>query len=258
MGKNTEELLKLSQRYGKNEKELLKENPSLVNLYVFSDQRENLLEWYSMKNGAKLLQVGADSGALTGLFLRKGLTVTVLDRDETDLEFVRTRWNAGRQGSGKLCTVCGDLNGLPQDDRFDYIFFDGTLEGKEDVQAAKKHLQDGGKLIVAADNPYGVRYWAGAGKRDNAIAERKLEKLLNGEEDGTVYHYYPEPERLLPNFIYSEDRLPERGELSRIITAYDYPKYTVINVAERYEKVIEDGLFPQFADAFLFIWSRKQ
>ena len=81
MSERTQELKRLYQRYGTDSAALLAEYPSMENLRVFSDRREGLLEWYAFRKGASLLMAGSGCGALTGMLLRKGLKVTVLDPD---------------------------------------------------------------------------------------------------------------------------------------------------------------------------------
>ena len=68
---------------------ILKDNHRLDLLYALSSQRELLLEWYDFEPEAEVLQVGADYGALTGLFRSSVRAVTVLDDTESALETVK-------------------------------------------------------------------------------------------------------------------------------------------------------------------------
>ena len=54
--------------YGGDIQKALKDNHRLDYFYALSDQRELLLEWYDFEPEARLLQVGADYGAMTGLY----------------------------------------------------------------------------------------------------------------------------------------------------------------------------------------------
>ena len=254
MNREIAELKELSGKYGTDARKLLDENPSLRNLCVFSGRHENLLEWADFEQGKKLLQAGAGYGMLTGLFLKKGLFVTVLDQSQDELDFV-----TGRFPDSRFDTVCGGLQDAAEKGPFDYIVFDGSLpENCETaIAAAKDMLSSSGVLIVSADNAFGIRAFAGAEAGGTAFGKDRLEKALNGSGDGELVRYYPEPGRMLPSAVYSDSFLPSAGELSGMVTAYDYPKYTVIDVGKKYDSVIRDGMFPQFADSFLFFWSRK-
>ena len=64
MSERTDELKRLCRRFGNDTKALLTEYPALENLRVFSDRREGLLEWFSFRKGASLLQAGSGAGSL--------------------------------------------------------------------------------------------------------------------------------------------------------------------------------------------------
>ena len=257
MSGQARELKRLYERFGSDTKTLLSEYPTLENLRVFSDRREGLLEWYGFREGASLLAVGSGAGALTGMLLRKGLSVTVLEEDPDAMELTRLR--AEGNGAERLTLLSAGLSGLPADRIFDYILFDGTL-GKGDaaaVEAAKRHLAPDGILIAAADNAYGVRAFAGAEKEENAIGKAAFESLLQSGEAGSITRYYAEPMRAMPLSIYSDRYLPGAGELSRVIPAYGFPAYLAIDLGAKYDEICSDGVFPEFADSFLFFWKRE-
>ena len=247
MSERTDELKRLCRRFGGDTKALLTEYPALENLRVFSDRREGLLEWFSFRKGASLLQAGSGAGSLTRMLLEKGLKVTVQEEDPELLDFVKLRFsmNSGT-GAGAEASApeyfSGALGDIPAGRRFDYILFDGTLKKNDHaaVAAAKRLLAAGGVLIVAADNSYGVRAFAGAEREENSMSREALESLLlesgndagnssaagggnAGGNAGILTRYYVEPMRALPSTIYSDRRLPEAGELSRVIPAYGFP-----------------------------------
>ena len=93
MSERTEELKRLCRRFGGDTKALLTEYPALENLRVFSDRREGLLEWFSFRKGASLLQAGSGAGSLTRMLLEKGLKVTVQEEDPELLDFVKLRFS---------------------------------------------------------------------------------------------------------------------------------------------------------------------
>ena len=277
MSERTDELKRLYRRFGSDTKALLTEYPALDNLRVFSDRREGLLEWFSFRKGASLLQAGSGAGSLTRMLLSKGLKVTVQEEDPELLEFVKLRLSGAEAAPEFFSGALGDI---PAGRRFDYVLFDGTLK-KNDfaaVAAAKHLLAEGGVLIAAADNSYGVRAFAGAEREENSMSREALEALLlqDGRSDGEcasrtggntaecpsraggngfLTRYYVEPMRALPSAIYSDRRLPEAGELSRVIPAYGFPAYLAIDIGAKYDEVCRDGVYPQFADAFLFFWT---
>lgn len=254
MGEDAKELTRLLKKYGSDRKKLLAEYPTLTNMRIFSDRREGLLEWYGFQAGKRLLAVGSGWGSLLGLYRRRGLSVTVLEPDEEIFQFLGERVRQEKLDSVQL--VCGALSALGEMERFDYIVFDGTSADADQIAAAKRLLNADGTLIVSADNAFGVRAFAGAEREAGALGRAQLEKLLRAGDAGTVTWYYPEPMRSLPDVIFSDRRMPEEGELSRVIPAYGFPAYLAIDIGAKYDEVCRSGEFPQFADSFLCFWER--
>ena len=86
-------------------------------------------------------------------------------------------------------------------------------------------------------------------------------KLLAETEDGMddgnqLEFYYPMPDYKLPISIYSQSYLPGKGDLTNTLTAYDYPKYLLLDIGASYDAVCEDGQFENFANSFLVIWRK--
>ena len=247
------EIRNLIYKYGKDTRLALQENKKLPYLYALAELRENVLDWYEFKPDSSLLQVGADYGALTGLFLRRTGNVTVLDASEESLQLVEQRY---RTEAG-LKTVCGSLvsGKTLAADGYDYVTVIGTLCAEtsleEQLEAAKKALRPGGVLFVAVCNTFGIKYFAGS-ERDAVTASKKeLQKLL---PNGTFY--YPVPDYRIASELYSDAYLPKKGDLTGVYTAYDYPQYTSMDTGAAYDAVCEDGQFDNFSNSFLVIWEK--
>ena len=258
MSERIEKAKELLERYGNDTARMLDENPELETLELFSDRRESLLDWYPFRAGAKLLLAGAGDGGLLALLLRKGLAVTAVDTDMSALALLRARKESLKL-SGELETLEGKLGdqSTALSGQFDYILFDGTLgsDGEAALVAARELLSPGGTLLIAAENAYGVRAFAGQKLGENALSYEALSALTEAE-GGSGFFYFPEPLKNLADTIYSERRLPEVGELSRVIPAYGFPTYVAINVGAKYNEVCRDGLYPRFADSFLACWTK--
>lgn len=249
------EIRNLIYQYGKDTRLALQENKKLPYLYALAELRENILDWYEFKPDSSLLQVGADYGALTGLFLKRTGKVTVLDASEESLQLVEQRY----RGETGLKTVCGDLcsEQALAAEGYDYVAVIGTLSAeaslKEQLEAAKKALRSGGVLFAAVCNTFGINYFAGA-RRDAVTASKKeLQTLL---PNGTFY--YPVPDYKIASELYSDGYLPKKGDLTGAYTAYDYPQYTSMDIGAAYDAVCEDGQFAQFSNSFLVIWEKGE
>ncbi len=92
MRKIDDEIQMLLKEHRGNIREILADNERLDLLYALSSQREMLLEWYDFDPEGELLQVGADYGAMTGLYRTSVSQVTVLDADADALRTVEMRY----------------------------------------------------------------------------------------------------------------------------------------------------------------------
>lgn len=256
MKRMDEEIQGLLREYHGDVRQILTEQPRLDVLYALSDQRELLLEWYEFDPEGTLLQVGADYGALTKLYAERVRQVTVLDPDQKALETVSLRWPHLSNVTLLQRELCeyGAQDGA---ERYDYIVMAGTLEAayKEQLKAAKALLKPDGVLILAVANSLGMKYWAGAAREEHALSKRGLERVLT---DGVARFYYPMPDYHTPVSIYSDEYLPKKGDLTRVVPAYDYPPYHVMDMGEGFDQVCEDGLFDLYANSYLVFWSRDE
>lgn len=251
----SKELINILDKYGSDRKKALQENSRLDYMYALSDIRENLLEWYPFPQEASLLQIGSDYGALTGLYSRHMKQVTVLDESDGNLEVCRIR----HKDKDNITYIAGSLpeyaaQGRPQ---FDIVVAAGSLVPpyEDFIRTAKGLLAPEGRLIIAACNQFGMKYWAGAQKEEHSFSKKELTRLLTGDgTDGILEFYYPMPDYRLPSSVYSEDYLPRKGDLTNTLTVYDYPQYLLLDIGAYYDAVCEDGQFDNFANSFLTIW----
>lgn len=260
--------------YGGDIGRALLDNSRLDVLYALSDQRELLLEWFDFEPDARLLQVGADYGAMTGLYRSAVAQVTVLDAEKEALETVQLRY----PGAGHIRYVQGTLAEYAPgaEAPYDYVVMAGQGQAlsKREVDAAKRLLKPDGILIVAVPNALGMKYWAGTEREENALTKRQLQAMLcgdagraeagqdgGGREEAAAGHpgflrfYYPMPDYRTPISIYSDEYLPKKGDLTRVIPAYDYPRYHVADMGEGFDIVCADGLFGLYANSYLVFWS---
>ena len=59
---------------------------------TFSSVRRNLLNWYSFREHASVLEIGAGMGALTGLLCDQCEQVTAVEMNELRAEVIRARY----------------------------------------------------------------------------------------------------------------------------------------------------------------------
>lgn len=262
-----------------NESEALKYGTSWPVLYHLSDIRENLLEWYPFRKNAKILEIGAGCGALTGLLSHKAESVVCIE-----LSKKRSLINAYRNaGCNNVTIYVGNFKDIEPNltEQFDYITLIGVLEyaslyldGAEPylnmLETAKKHLVDDGKLIVAIENKMGLKYWNGAaedhtghigsglndyseGEGVRTFSKPEIEMLLRKAGIKSCKMYYPTPDYKLPEVIYSESFLPGPGAIRNFGKDYDMPRLYLFNDAAVSDQICNDKLFSYFSNSFLLV-----
>ena len=246
-------------------------------LYHLSPIRENLLEWYDFGEGKSLLEIGSGCGGVTGLFCRRCGRVAGID-----LSRRRSLINAHRnRKADNLEIYVGNFEDIKLEEKFDFVTLIGVLEYSiyyinsenpfvDMLRRAKAYLKPGGKLIIAIENKYGIKYWAGAledhtgnladglmgypgVERVRTFSREGLEALLS--EAGLTAHefYYPLPDYKLPLEIYSERYLPKSYPVIGNAPSYDRDRYAFFDEEKVMNELIREGKFEMFANSFLVI-----
>ena len=126
------------------------------------------------------------------------------------------------------------------------------------------------KLLLAIENKYGLKYWAGAREdhtggffdgiegynnvdRVRTFSKKGLTKLLIDSGYEKNEFYYPVPDYKLPLEIYSEGYLPKKGDIKNISPAYDRDRYLFFDEVMAYDSLCEDGMFEEFANSFIVV-----
>lgn len=243
--------------------------------YNLTELRKGILSWYDFPADARVLEVGAAFGTLTGCLCRKCAHVTATDRS-----FYRARAIAARyENVDNLDIYAGEVTDILFPEAFDCIILIGLLEraggGSGDVRPyadyladLKKWLKPGGRLLFAVENRFGLRYFCGEaephtrrafdginhyprGTKGYSFSRKEIEKVV--ETAGFRYHrfYYPLPDYKLPQLIYTDSWLPGKNLQERLILYYRRSDTLVASERELYDDIIENGVFPFFANSFL-------
>ena len=246
-------------------------------LYHLSPVRENILSWYDFNSEGSALEIGSGCGAITGLLCKKLKRVVGID-----LSKKRSMINAQKNIKyNNLEIMVGNFEDIQIDEKFDYVTLIGVLEysiyyisGEDQfnkmLNKAKEFLKPDGKLIIAIENKYGLKYFAGAaedhtGRMFDGIQNYKnvdkvrtfsryiLEKMLT--EAGFKHNdfYYPLPDYKMPVVVYSDDDLPEKINKYDIDKCYDNNRYRLFDEELAFNGVCEAGLFKHMANSFLVI-----
>jgi len=260
--------------------DILNDNPSWPVKYHLSPDRHNLLSWFNFKNNSSLLEIGAGCGALTGLFLDKGLDVTAVELSKRRADIIRERFKKFKN----LKVLDGDINEKDFSQKFDYVTLVGVLEyagkyGKgenpylEMIKDVKKYLKKEGILIIAIENRFGLKYWRGAPEDHTNIlfdslegypnyvgirtfGKKELTDLLidSGFKKDSISFYYPLPDYKFCYEVFSDKYLPsDEHPVSHNIYPSPHPteNYHLFDEKLVAKGLQENDLFGDFANSFL-------
>lgn len=278
-----ERLLELAEEYGESDyhKAIVKEREWAV-MYHLAHERGNILSWYPFGEGAKILEVGSGCGAVTGALAANAGSVTCIDLSKR-----RSMINALRnREKDNIKIYVGNFQdvekGLEKD--FDYATLIGVFEygqgyigGErpyhEFLSAVMGHIKPGGKLLLAIENKFGLKYWAGCTEdhvgrmfegiegypcADGVRTFTKPELIRILEECGYSDYrfYYPHPDYKIPLEIYSDGHLPKKGGLAGNFCNFDRSRLALMDEGRVFDEILEDGLFGLYANSF-FVEIRK-
>lgn len=262
---------------GKPIDEVLKNETDWALLYHLSNVRHNLLEWYDFGPESSVLEIGSGCGAITSLLCQKAGRVVGIELSKR-----RSEINAERnKNHDNLEILVGNFEDIQVEEKFDYVTLIGVLEYatsyihakepfSEMLKRAKERLKENGKLIVAIENKFGLKYWSGAaedhtgtifdgiegydkGAHVRTFSKPELEKLLEKSGFSKQEYYYPMPDYKMPTVVYSDYFLPKSGDLRNISNTFDMPRVQLFNEELVYDALCQDEQFPYFANSFLVI-----
>lgn len=279
-----DEMLELVQsRQGKDLDQAVAEKKSWPILYHFSHIRGNILQWYPFTGNEKVLEIGAGCGAVTGTLLALAESVTAIE-----LSMKRSRINALRnQDSDRLTIKVGNFEEMEAslDADFDVITLIGVFEYAKAyidqpfpyetlLKLCLRHLKPGGRLILAIENRFGLKYWAGCTEdhvgrlfeglngypsdpQVRTFTRQELFSLVQAAGAEMTDWYYPYPDYKFPQMIFSDRRLPRKGECRFREENFDRFRIQLFDEEAVCNALIENGLYPEFANSFLLVIGKK-
>lgn len=284
-GKVEDVLLDIVSNYKEDEyNRIITENKSWPILYHLSNVRENIIDWYPFEKEAKILEIGSGCGAVTGALARKSKSVTCIE-----LSKKRSLINANRHaGCNNIEIIVGNFQTIEKtlDTDYDYItligvfeyaasYIEGDNSYEEFLNLIKKHLAPNGKIIMAIENKYGLKYWAGCKEDHVGIFYEGLEGYCNTKSVKTFSKkglinifekcqlvaedfYYPYPDYKLPNVIFSDYFMPRIGELNNNHNNLDADRIVSFDETKVYDSLIEDEMYSEFANSFLVVLKQEE
>jgi len=282
-GEVEEEILEIVKKYGKEEfPRIIEEKGSWPVLYHLSPLRENIVDWLPIHKDMKVLEVGSGCGAVTGALARKAGSVTCIE-----LSKKRSLINAYRNSECDNVTIhVGNFQDIERivDTDFDYIFLIGVFEYAQGyietdhpyerfMEILLKHLKGNGtegRLVIAIENKFGLKYFAGcredhqglyfSGLEDypedtgvRTFTKKGLEKICKANDCDEYSFYYPYPDYKFMTSIYSDEYLPRLGELCTNIRNFDRSRLLLFDEKNVFDTTIKEGMFPEYSNSFCLV-----
>jgi len=180
--------------------------------------------------------------------------------------------------------MVGNLKDIEINEKYDFVTLVGVLEYSPQyidienpfsymIEKSRNYLKKDGKLIIAIENRLGLKYLAGASEDhtgkvfdgvnnylniSNVKTLTKCELIEMLQENGftRIEFYYPLPDYKMPTIIYSDEYLPQKGDLRNIKYTYDRDRIQTFDEEIVFDQLCNDGKFDYFANSFLIFASK--
>ena len=262
---------------------IIEERKSWPILYHLSPLRGNIVDWLPIKPGDKVLEIGSGCGAITEKLSQKAKSVTCVD-----LSAKRSHINAYRnQDRDNIEIHVGNFNDIEPSlsEDFDFACMIGVFEYGQSyihtetpyedfLKIMKKHVKNSGCIVIAIENKFGLKYWAGCkedhvgtyfsglegypeGGSARTFTRTGLERIFRNCGVDQYSFYYPYPDYKFPTTVYSDRRLPNLGELTDNMRNFDRDRMVLFNEKYVFDGIIRDQMFDVFSNSYLVVIGRE-
>lgn len=279
-GEIEDELLDIVKNVSRVEyRSVIEERKSWPVLYHLSDLRGNIVDFLPIKKTDKVLEIGSGCGAITDKLSDMAGEVHCVE-----LSAKRSRINALRnQDKDNITIYVGNFTDIEPalNTDYDYICLIGAFEYAssymscedpyaEFLKSILKHVKKDGNVAIAIENKFGLKYFAGCAEDHIGTFYSSLENYPEGGSARTFTRtglekifrrcgvkefsfYYPYPDYKFPSVIYSDERLPHKGELTNNIRNFDRHRMLTFRENLVFDSIIEEGSFPLFSNSYLAV-----
>ncbi len=283
-GSVEDEILDIVRSYSVMEyPRIIEEKASWPVLYHLSDKRKNIVDWLPIDRTMKVLEVGSGCGAITGSLAERAGRV-----DCVDLSRRRSLINAYRHdGYDNITINVGNFTDYePElDTDYDYVMLIGVFEygqsyiGSESpyedfLKILKRHVKPDGRIVMAIENRYGLKYWAGCaedhlgtyfssiecykdGGGVRTFSKKGIEDICKSAGCDEVHFYYPYPDYKFMTTLFSDNRLPDKGELCNNLRNFDRDRLLLFDEKAVFDGLLDEGQFPFFSNSYLAVIGRR-
>lgn len=275
-----DEMLDIAMNYSPEHfPKIIEEKKSWPIFYHLSPFRTNIIDWIPFKKTDKVLEIGAGCGAITGALAKKAGSVTCID-----LSKKRSMVNAYRnRDCDNITIMVGNFKDIEPHlgDDYDYVLLIGVFEYgqayiggatpyEDFMRICNRHRKLDGRMIIAIENKFGLKYWAGCredhlgtyfsglegyheGGSARTFTRHGLEKILEKVGIYEYSFYYPYPDYKFMTTIYSDRYLPKKGELTNNLRNFDRERVLLFDEKQVFDQIIDEKEFPLFSNSYLLV-----
>ena len=201
---------------------------------------ENILNWYSFNDNAKILKIDKD--------------FILNENDNQKYDYIIL------------------IGSLP------YASKNNNMNSKEFINKISDLLNEDGKLLIAVNNRFALRYFVGnpdefLNKKFSVLlnynnevekietyTKEKLEEILDLNGFKNRFFYYPLPDFSLPNVIFSDKEMPKYNTIDKYIPYHNDNATIIMDEIDLYREILksDEKLFTFFANSFLVEASKNE
>lgn len=263
--------------------EIIESDTRFPIVYHLSSIRSNIINWYNFKKDCSILEIGAGMGAITATLCEKAKRVVSVELSKQRASAIEIRCKK----YDNLELIIGNLNDIKFNEKFDYITLIGVLEYaplytnsekpfEDFLNKIRKLLKDDGKLLIAIENKFGMKYFSGVpedhsgicydniiGYKENKNAQtfgkNGITNLLSSVDLNNIKFYYPLPDYKLPNAIFTDEYLPNVDTINRDIQYYNKDNILNFDELDVYKELVKENknLFKSFSNSFFIECSKE-
>ncbi len=252
-------------------------------MYHLAELRGNIIQWVPISKEHSVLEIGAECGAITETLVQKAGKVTYITDTKLQDNIIRMRIekNISNLNKSKITGYYGQYCEIENKlEKYDYIILVGNFRYASEMLNDSKnpyvellkqlriHLKQSGRVILADANRLGLKYFAGC-QEDyfggyfegiegypttqgfKTFTHCEYMQLLKDAGYENIEFYYPYPDYKFTTTIYSENYLPQKGELGNNLRNFDRERYQFFDERRVFDTLIEEGLFEEFSNSFL-------
>lgn len=224
--------------------------------------RKNIISWYPFKENSTILQIGVQSEKITNKLSEFAKRVVVISNLKETKQKVESKEN--------IESIAGNPKDVELEEKFDYIILIGAIEyseqmfkmtAKELISSIKRFLKNDGKLLILTDNKLGINNLCTESRYDGLklLGRNTIEKIL--DEEGLVNRkfYYPLPNYIFPNVIFTDAHLPDFETIARSLIFYDENTICALDEIKRFKAILkeEPKMFGKLTNSFFIECSQE-